>query len=242
MKLVLNYIDFLFSIKEGLINTYNIYQYKDNIHIQLNGYGIKNSIEIINKFSYFITIYEPKCLLDSNIQSSLFSSNNLLGYFPSFMFLYKGDLPKDFKFNLKTLLEKISSDDNITKVRIKFEGLYEDGLYRNNVDVPDVCYHLSPIEYEKKILKIGLYLKSKNRMTNHPDRIFLFPNYDDFNIILPNLKSNDTKELGYSRIYNLYEIKMNDNMILHTDPNFIMGFYTLDTIPPENIKILLNNL
>ena len=245
MKLILNYTDFLTFIKEGY-NTYNIYQYQDNIHIQLVGCGIENLVEIINKFSYNVTIFNPKCLLDNNIQISLFSTNNLLGYFPSHMILYKtnltfGDLPKDSKFDLKELLEKITLG-NITKIKIKFEGLYDDGLYKNNIDVPDICYHLSPIEYKNKILKIGLYPKSKNRITTHPERIFLFQNYNDYNILLANLKTNDKKTLGYSRIYNLYEIQMDKNIILHTDPNFMMGFFTYDNISPKNIKISLENI
>jgi hypothetical protein len=241
MKVITNYKDFLTSIKEGLITTHNIYRYVDNLHLQLKSFNIENKIEIIDKYSYFITIFNPKCLLDSDAQSSLLSTNNLLGYFPSYVFLYKKNTQNSFNFDLKRILEQIAKLD-ILKIKMKFEGKYEDGLYKNNIVIPKLCYHLSPIDNESKIQKTGLIPKSKNKKSIHPERIYLFDDYTDYNILLANLKMHDMKSFGYSRLYNLYEITMNDKIILHTDPSFTDGYYTYDNISPKDIKILLNNI
>jgi len=241
MKLITNYSEYLSCIKEGLITTYNIYRYSDNLHIQLDSCGIENSIEIIDQYSYFVIIDNPDCLLDSDAQVSLISLNNLLGYFPSHMILYKEDSENNYLFDMKHLLEKLKIL-NIVRIKIKFEGKYEDGLYKNNIIIPTICYHLSPVDNENDITKNGLILKSKNRKSNHPDRIYLFDKYNDYNIILATLKRNDNKKLGYKRQYDLYQINMNDKMILHTDPNFKKGFYTYDSINPKDIKIILNNI
>jgi len=44
------------------------------------------------------------------------------------------------------------------------------------------------------------------------------------------------------RNYTLYKVKMNDKMIIHSDPNYSKGFYTYDNISPKNIEIIFDNL
>lgn len=42
--------------------------------------------------------------------------------------------------------------------------------------------------------------------------------------------------------YMLLEIKLTDKNIIHTDPNYVDGFYTTDNIHPKNIKIIKENI
>lgn len=42
--------------------------------------------------------------------------------------------------------------------------------------------------------------------------------------------------------YNLYEISLHKNIIIHTDLNYSDGFFTYDIIFPKNIKLIQTNL
>jgi len=43
----MNYKEYIFSIKEGLIKTYNIEKYHTNLTIQLNNFNIGHDINIL---------------------------------------------------------------------------------------------------------------------------------------------------------------------------------------------------
>jgi len=43
------------------------------------------------------------------------------------------------------------------------------------------------------------------------------------------------------RDYILYKVKLSDRNIIHTDPNYINGFYTTDNISPFDIEIIKIN-
>lgn len=57
-------------------------------------------------------------------------------------------------------------DNKYLYMKIRFESKYEDGLYKNNLEVPDVAHHLSPIIKNNKIIRDGLCPKSFNRKLN----------------------------------------------------------------------------
>ena len=83
--------------------------------------------------------------------------------------------------------------------------------------------------------------KSYNRKTKHPDRLFLFYNFSDYEELLIGLKLNDRLN-DLNRSYILYRVKMNNSMIIHSDPNYNKGFYTYDNISPKDVEILKENL
>ncbi|MCB1713459.1 MAG: hypothetical protein KDH96_13625, partial [Candidatus Riesia sp.] len=100
---------------------------------------------------------------------------------------------------------------------------------------------LSPTDKKYKILKNGLYPKSYNRKTKHPDRIYFFYDMNDYKYLLKSLKLNDKINNLY-RNYSLYKVKLTQENIIHSDPNFSKGFYTYDNISPMDIELIEDEL
>ena len=233
-----NYKEFIFNIKEGLIKTYNIEKYSSNLENELIMCGFDININIVSKYKYSIIINNIDWL-KNDAYDLFFSLNNNLGYFPSYIKSYKNEISNGFVFSEKTLKSQLSL--NIDKIEIFFESKYDDGLYKNDIDVPKKSYHLSPSKNRNRISEIGLYPKSGSRKTYHTDRIYLFYDKKNYILLYESLKTNDL----YNNIiqqYDLYEIKLDDKNIIHTDPNYENGFYTYDNISVKNIKIIKKDL
>lgn len=223
---------FIEHIKEGLIKTYNIEKYYNNLDIELSAIGVISKINIISKFIYDLEILNVRELTNEKLKYIIDINQNLLGYYASYIWIKNNFGVNGFKFNIKYL------SNEYLNIKIRFESKYEDGLYKNDLDVPKKSYHLSPTVNRKKILSIGLYPKSGNRKTYHIDRIYLFYNLNDYKKLLKNLKMMDNENVKYD----LYEISLSNENIIHSDPNYINGFYTYDNISPKNIKIIKQDL
>jgi len=225
----MNYKDFIKQLKEGLITTHDITKYSGIITDYLEKIGIKYSINIIDKFQFELTIFTNNFDLIEVINHTCYT----LGYFPSYYWII---IQNDIKNGFKEI-DKLPI--NTKHVKIKYESKYEDGLYSNNVICPDTLYHLTPQENKESILKKGIYPKSKKRLSNHPERIYLFDDINNYNALLKNLKFTDNKKTKYI----LLQINcMQNTLFLHTDPNYRLGYFTYDNINPKNIKIIQENL
>ena len=233
--MILNYKDYIQLIKEGLISTHNIEKYSGNLEIELNSVGVKYKLNIISKLVYELEILDSNKLSDDVLEYVVNINQNLLGYYPAYIWVQNSMGINSFIFDEKYLSNKYLS------MKIRFEAKYEDGLYKNDLEVPDFAYHLSPTNKKDKILKNGLCPKSYNRKTKHPDRLFLFYNFSDYEELLIGLKLNDRLN-DLNRSYILYRVKMNNSMIIHSDPNYNKGFYTYDNISPKDVEILKENL
>lgn len=233
--MILNYERYLSMVKEGLIRTYNIEKYHTNLEIELNSIGINYNINILNKFIYELEILNVSELTNNILNHIIEINQNLLGYYPSYIWVKNNGMINSFKFDIKYLNIKYDY------IRIRFESKYEDGVFKNDIEIPEIAYHLSPVKNREKILKNGLCPKSFNRKTLHPERVYLFYDLNDLSNLLTSLKLND-KLKGVNYLYTLYKIDMNKDIIIHTDPNFTNGFYTTDNISPYNIKIIKDNL
>lgn len=224
------YKDFIFELKEGLITTHDINKYYHNITDYLSQNDIEFSINIIDNLEFKLTIKT----IDDEIIDIINHRCYVLGYFPSYYWVKKNGIIKGMK--------KISTLKNVEEVTIKYEAKYEDGLYKNTILCPNKLYHLSYQENKNSIINKGLYPKSKNRSSVHPERIYLFSNYDDNDNLLNSLKYSDLKN-KINKNYILLEIDCEKNkLILHTDPNYRLGFFTYDNINPKYIKILKENI
>jgi hypothetical protein len=232
MSDIITYNDFVNLIKEGLIKTYNIEKYKSSLEIELNSIGIKYNLNILSKYIFELEIMNSSSLENKKLEFILSIIKNILGYYPSYIWI-ENDFGLNF-FKFKTFY----LNNRYKYIKIRFESKYEDGLYYNTLDVPKICYHLSPTKNRNKILKLGLYPKSGQRKTYHPDRIYLFYNHNDFNCLLDMLKLTDIDNFEYD----LYEISLDDKFIIHSDPNYDKGFYTYDNISPEKIKLIKQNI
>lgn len=229
--MIYDYKEYERLIKEGLIFTHNIEKYQNGLDIQLSSVGVKHKINIISKFIYDLEILNPKELSDELLKYVIDINQNLLGYYPSYIWVVNKIGKNGFVFDERYL------SNEFLNIIIRFESKYEDGLYKNDLEIPEYAYHLSPNNKRDKILKNGLCPKSYNRKTKHPDRLYLFYDIDDYKDLLKGLIFNDQMK-GIGRDYDLYKIKMNSKMIIHSDPNYNRGFYTYDNISPKDIELI----
>jgi hypothetical protein len=225
----MNYLEFIEQLKEGLITTHDITKYSHIITDYLDKIDIIYSINIVDKFEFLLSI-ETK---DMNLINVINHDCYTLGYFPAYYYItLNNDMRNGFK--------EISSLSNNTKsVDIRYESKYDDGIYKNDIICPNKLYHLSYQENKDSIFKKGIYPKSKKRLSIHPDRIYLFDNINNYNELLTKLKFTDTIKKDYI----LLEINcIKDSLMLHTDPNYRLGYFTYDNINPKNITIIKENL
>ena len=110
--------------------------------------------------------------------------------------------------------------------------------YDYQVEIPEALYHASPIKFKDKIIKFGLTPKTGNKLSNHPERIYLT---DDLNKAIDfgnYLREEDNNE-WYKNGYCVYSVKGIGISKLYSDVNFRKdGFYTLNNIKSENIKLI----
>jgi hypothetical protein len=264
---MLSYKKYIKLIKESVIYTHNISKYEGVLMKELDSIGLTFNLIIINNMSFNITLLQPKELCNEMMYDTFFSiTQNQLGYYPSFyrVFLKNGmnnifyfkekhktkkektDHQKrknNFRFKDKEAEFKLYINDvNVNKITITFEATYEEGLYKNNLPIPKILYHISPIIYQNDILTTGLLPKSKQRSSYYPERIHFLYNLNGYKNLINKFKLNDIKQNRNKTNYNVYEIDTNGiNMILHTDPNS-NGCYTYDIIPHKNIKLVYNDI
>lgn len=229
--MIYDYKEYIRLIKEGLIFTHNIEKYQNSLDIQLSSIGVKHNINIISKFVYDLEILNPFELSVELLKYVIDINQNLLGYYPSYVWVINKIGKNGFIFDEKYL------SNEFLNIKIRFESKYEDGLYKNDLEIPEYAYHISPKEKRIKILSDGLCPKSYNRKTKHPDRLYLFYDLKDYDNLLKGLIFNDQMK-GLDREYDTYKIKMNRSMIIHSDPNYDRGFYTYDNISPRDIKLI----
>lgn len=228
------YKEFIEELKEGLITTHDITVYNKVIMNYLDSLNFKSDLKVIDKLNFFLKIFNN--LNESNIEMV----NNYiynLGYFPStYVVTLTNGMTNRFKY-LKDV-----KFNNAQSVEINYEAKYTDGLHRNDIICPDKLYHLTYSDNWDSIIKRGIYPKSKKRLSIHPDRIYLFDNISDYKALLNNLKLSDSIN-SISKKYDLLEIDSSDNkFILHTDPNYRMGYFTYDNIHPKLITKIYSNL
>lgn len=228
-----SYNNFIDLIKEGLITTHNITKYSRILTDYVEGLNINYKINILDKLKFYLEI-------DCNDIETIKCINHqayTLGYFPS---EYKLTLLN----GLTNKIKDISSNNmtNLKIIEISYEAKYDDGLYKNDIKCPNKLYHLTHDDNYTSVCKKGLYPRSKNRLSIHPERIYLFDDINNSNVLLNNLKISDRLK-SINKTYSLLEIDSSDDkFILHTDPNYRLGYFTYDNISPILIKRLKSNL
>ena len=151
--------------------------------------GFDLNLKIENKFRYTIEIINHVLLLDDELFDFFFKINDNYGFYPIRLTITRlNDMKNTIKYNKKLLKKELK---NLKKIEFLFDAKYDDGLYKNNIKIPNVAYHLSPSKNRENILKNGLYPKSNSRKVNHKDRVYIFLNYNDYNDLLKALKLND---------------------------------------------------
>jgi hypothetical protein len=158
------------------------------------------------------------------------------GWFPSKMILT----------NLSGIENECSYDDVILKrdckyldkVEITFEAKFDIEFI-----IPKKLYHLSIQEYENEILKIGLVPKSK--LSKHLDRIYVCSDIKNCYKLIPRMKLTYYQQRSLSSknkindSWVIYQIDTDDlDIKLFKDPNYDGGYYIIDNINSDRIKII----
>jgi hypothetical protein len=232
------------KFNEGLIMTHDIYDSKDALTQELSK-------------SFFNNIKIDKNKINIDLQDGLFTVNgymkfliliNNLGYYICKMCVYnslgsKNIKPETFK---KTFLNDVYLK-NITRYDFTLEPKF-DITHKLKMNV---LYHVTESKYIDKILKNGLIAKTKNTLSDYPERIYFVYNLNDANQYIKVKNAyylrviNSTKPENRHKFpsieYKILEITLPDNndLIFYNDPNFTdKGIYTYDNINPKFIKIL----
>ena len=203
---------------------------KFNFNIQKNP---NNSLLLtLNGFNYINTVGE---YLD--IINRLLTDRH--GWFPTKMEITNfSGMVNIFPYNEEIL--KSENNKYYTTVSITYEPKYD-----IETILPDKLHHLSIQEYKDDVLKKGLIPKSKSKLSIHLDRIYVCSDIKDcYNLInrmkfyYKNRKINNKKD-NINDKWIIYEIDTKGlNIKLYKDPNYINGYYIVDNIPNNLIKII----
>ena len=104
----------------------------------------------------------------------------------------------------------------------------------------DMClYHLTNDIYINKILKFGLVPKSKNKIENHPERVYVTKKRKmNIRFILQMFNKMQHQDI----IKTLYIIKIDlskcEDKRFFWDPSALNGMFTYENIPPQCISIV----
>lgn len=223
---LMEYYDYIENIENHDINKdFDIYIKNEN-EILLEGliktHPTQNSIDILQKRFKELRVEigrdENEIYIEGNfdeLKNYLPIINNL-GYFISILTLNGNDWIKKY-------------DDKTKPVAIYLEPKFDIKIF----PLPNILYHTSPKKYDKKILKIGLIPKSKNQLSNHPDRIYLSDNLN-MSKIFGNYIINQNIDNDYS-IFKIDTTNLKIN--LYRDINAIpFGFYTENNIASKFIS------
>lgn len=238
-----DYEHFTGLLKEGLIRTYDMRQQQSTLELKLDSCGITHRFGRVDKLSFDLILPQQNNLPEWASFANTWIEK-VFGYFPSrFHVTRTGGRTRFFSYDKDTLEEELSKS-SVTEVRIRYEAKYDDGQLRNDHPVPDFLYHLTPDSNVGKILKSGLIPRSEKRASAHPDRIYLFVDpMTEKSVLLRGLRANDLLK-GITRTYSLVrvDLRKRKDVVLHTDPNYLPGFYTYDNIAPYTLEVVESGL
>jgi frataxin-like iron-binding protein CyaY len=240
-----NYSDYLDYINEGLIKTYPVDKAKKYLLDTLEklGFDISSKIEdkiFYLKFKNFNKIEKVKINDLFDLISSIMT--NMFGWFPSSMRIdLNNGLERYKKYNEDEIKLKHSI---ISNLEIEFDSKFDEyEIYNGNL------YHLSIQEYKDKILKYGLFPKSKSKLSSHIDRIYVCKTPNDCYNLIPSMKLHysDEKSINHFELNNkkwnkntnwiVFKIKNNKDIKLYKDPRYEFGYYIMDNIDKDSIFI-----
>jgi len=239
-----NFLDYLQHINEGLIKTHDgeksinhLVDKMKRLNFDVSGYFKDGIIKL--EFNNFKSIHSSK--LDDMFDMISALMTNKFGWFPSSMYIkLTNGLDRLKKYDESEIKNKSSLID---KLIIEFDSKFD-----NIEEYKGKLCHLSINEYKNKILKNGLYPKSKSKLSSHIDRIYLCKNIEDCKGLIPQMKIHysEEKSVNHYELNNkkwrkdtkwvIFEID-DDNLTLYKDPRYDDVYYTMDNIHPSRISI-----
>lgn len=251
MERIYSFNEYVTKINEGLIKTYPIEKTVNDLRKLLLRYNINFDIIIYDNTFILKMLNFNNCVdLSDKLEIILSTCFDLYGWFPSEMTMENiYGMKNTKKFNKSELLW---IKDNILTVDITFESKYD--LVEN--DIPEKLYHLTIKQFDNNILKNGIIPKSKSKLTLHDydGRIYLCKSINECEALIPRMKlfySTEKNNILFNpknvdKIYKknimwvIFEVDTVLGKItkLYKDPNYLNGYYVLDNISKDSIKIV----
>lgn len=234
--MILKYSDFILN------ETLKTHDIDDVISLMKSELSLMYYDFSLNKSHNKIEIILHNIRTKNDFPVQLDNLNNLMtdrhGWFPSKIFIKNwSGMESTLIYDRKYLIDNFRYFEDI---KITYEPKFD-----LLISVPNKLYHVSFNIYEDNIIKKGLIPKSKNKLTYHLDRVYLSETINDSKILIPQLKFQ-LKNSFYGNIkmrnvelkWILLEIDTNKlDIKLYKDPNS-SGYYTIDNIPPNKLKII----
>ena len=228
-KFINKWSDFILN---ETLKTNNIDFVLKNVNSELSLLGFNFSISKNNN-TIELTINEFYSIQNVNIIfdyiNSLFIDRN--GWFPSkYTLINLSGNKNTLQYDEDYL---INNKKQLKTIKISYEPKYD-----METNIPEKLYHLSIQHYNEKIIKNGLIPKSKNKISKHLDRIYVCKYSDDCYKLIPRMKINYINSKIPNTKWIIFEIDtQNLNIKLYNDPNYNNGYYVIDNISPDKIKI-----
>jgi len=198
------------TLVEGLIKTHPIDKSIAILQKRFPELTIKNGKEVER---------DPNEILitgEIDILSKYLPLINNLGYFISLITMDGKNWVKDYS-------------DNIKPVAMFLEPKFDIEIS----NIPKIMFHTSPLKFKDKINKIGFIPKTGNKLSKHPDRIYLTDNLD-IAIKFGNYIKNETNEE-----FCIYKIDTSNISKLYSDINLRNGgYYTTQNIPKQYFTLI----
>ena len=217
------------ALIEGLEKTYEINAAITNLFRMWSLHG-KVEYDIVDSS---IRMYIRESIDESDLESIINHINNFLGYFPAHISTKRENFGYSYAAAVKLIGEKFA---------IYFDAKYDQGTSQNGI--PDVLYHISPSKHDKKKSEIGLSPRHKDKMSAHPDRIYLALSIKAAEGLLTNpafLVDNDGNKINNFTVYkiDMEHLKNMPDMKFYRDMQYANnGIYTLNNIHPKYLTVV----
>tara|TARA_R110000868_G_C10643184_1_gene744315 strand:+ start:32 stop:739 length:708 start_codon:yes stop_codon:yes gene_type:complete len=214
---------------EGLIYTHDI----DTTVDHLNRWSNHNSKFIIKKTARNTIQLNFGKQLNNNELHNLLKWINNLGWFVS-----------EYRVNdggnkIKKFIDEPTLIDDVNKhalLHMSLEAKYD--LELNKYELEDL-YHITPSKNDTKIEKIGLVPRSLNKISYHPERIYLTTDKNNGWALAHQFKDK-TEDFTLYKINTDGLRRHNNGIRFFKDPNLIGGLYTLSNIPSKYLIKISN--
>jgi hypothetical protein len=230
---ILKFNEYCELYNEGLIKTYDFDKCENYIKNKLNTLNLDYTINFFDdsEDKFDVSVDTNGAIIITEIKDIANYISNLCGYFPS-SFISTNKLGgRQFKWND---LNNNTVNSNTINLKIRFESKYS---VTEEIICPDELFHFTPKTNLPNIMKYGLYPKAKNRDSEHPSRIYLFPDYENNKGLLNGLKRSDLMN-NTRKEYVVLRIDCSTKKLkLYTDPNYTKGYFTYDNINPKYITV-----
>jgi hypothetical protein len=198
----------------------------------INMFG--NRIKIVNKEigSYGSTFNVTVNNLDQEILDKINQFMSEKGWFPTNIG-FSGLKGRIYSQNVNNYLGE-------DEVQITYESNSPDAIKVNQ----NKAYHVTPDIFFNQVNEKGIVPKSESKLSNHPDRVYLYRNQDEHNSIVWALWNSLSKERQKTiKNYHVLEIDLTQipNHQFFNDPQSMPiygAMYTTQPIPKSAIKVI----